>query len=341
VQLLFIAFGLIQGGFSPAMAELNSRWIPEEGYEKVWAIRGQTLCGDALCQVVGAVATPALCRGVGGWVRASWANAAAAAALTVVWQALAANAPADDAHATRSGSQQALETVTQQQAAQAQAQVQAAVAIKPQKVQIAWGIFRLASVQGFVATWTASVFAYLSMVQLAPTVLMSRFGLSGLEAGRYIALGFSVTVPGMLATGAIESALVSRGVPRLTIRRQATLVATVGVAVGQLAFALARAPWQAAAAMMVYSLSHQFNSSGFFPNLQELGGPDSGALQAVANSLGQLAGSAAPPIAFALHSRLGSWAPVNVLSSALLVGCGLLYRRTLSLDAARGRLLEA
>ena len=41
----------------------------------------------------------------------------------------------------------------------------------------------------------------------------------------------------------------------------------------------------------------QFNSSGFFPNLQELGGPfDTGALTAVANSLGQL-GNPAPPLA--------------------------------------------
>ena len=34
-QVLFTVFGLIQGGFSPALSALNSAWIPEDGYEKV------------------------------------------------------------------------------------------------------------------------------------------------------------------------------------------------------------------------------------------------------------------------------------------------------------------
>ena len=35
------------------------------------------------------------------------------------------------------------------------------------------------------------------MMQMAPTILMNRFNLTVAEAGRYIALGFSITVPGM------------------------------------------------------------------------------------------------------------------------------------------------
>ena len=36
--------------------------------------------------------------------------------------------------------------------------------------------------------------ASVAMMQMAPTVLMNRFGLTVAEAGRYIALGFSITV---------------------------------------------------------------------------------------------------------------------------------------------------
>jgi hypothetical protein len=206
------------------------------------------------------------------------------------------------------------------------------------KAHYVWEIFRLRAVQAFVLQWTAAVFAYLSMVQLAPTILMQRFGLTVVEAGSCIAMGFSPTVPGMVATGLLESACVARGVSRISIRKRATLVATIATALGHLLFACARSPWQASAALMIYIVGHQFNSSGFFPNLQELGGPDSGALQAVANSCGQLMGSLAPLVGFWLHRKLASWGAINCLSSVVLVVTGFGYCSNLSLTVARDRL---
>jgi hypothetical protein len=75
-------------------------------------------------------------------------------------------------------------------------------------------------------------------------------------------------VPGMFLTGLIESFFVARGTSRLSIRRQCTLVSTLGVSSSLCGFALCRSPLQAVAAMWLYNLSHQFNSSGFFPNVQ-------------------------------------------------------------------------
>ena len=79
----------------------------------------------------------------------------------------------------------------------------------------------------------------------------------------------------------------------------------------------------------------QCNSSGFYPNLQEIGGPDTAALTAVANSIGQVCGAAVSPIAFLLHRRTGSWAPVFVASSGLLVVSGVVYRALISLRSGR------
>ena len=176
------------------------------------------------------------------------------------------------------------------------------------------------------------------MLQMAPTVLMSRFNLTVAEAGRHIALGFSVTVPGMFLTGIIESFFVARGTSRLAIRRQCTLVSTLGVSASLCGFALSRSPLQAVAAIMGYNVAHQFNSSGFFPNVQELGGPDTGIIQAMANSLGQLSGSMAPPLAFALYRLSGAWSGVYFISAGAVLVSGLFYRSVLELEPAREKI---
>ena len=85
----------------------------------------------------------------------------------------------------------------------------------------------------------------------------------------------------------------------------------------------------------------QCNSSGFYPNLQEIGGPDTAALTAVANSIGQVCGAAVSPVAFLLHRRTGSWAPVFVASSGLLVVSGVVYRALISLRSGRQILVRA
>ena len=87
--------------------------------------------------------------------------------------------------------------------------------------------------------------------------------------------------------------------------------------------------------------SDQCNSSGFYPNLQEIGGPDTAALTAVANSIGQVCGAAVSPVAFLLHRRTGSWAPVFVASSGLLVVSGVVYRALISLRSGRQILVRA
>ena len=312
-QALLLALGLIQGGFTPALSTMNATWIPADGQEKVWAIRGQTLAGDALCQIVASVVTPALCSG-GRWARACYACSGAAAVVTVLWQLLVRGSPGRAASSARHHTSDDAST------------------------RIAWAIFKAPAVQGLCSTWFCCVFASVAMLQMAPTVLMSRFNLTVAEAGRYIALGFSVTVPGMFLTGIIESFFVARGTSRLAIRRQCTLVSTLGVSCAMCGFVLSRSPLQAVAAIMAYNLAHQFNSSGFFPNLQEVGGLDTGIIQAVANSLGQLGGSMAPPLAFALYRRSGVWSGVYFISAGAVLVSGLFYRSVLELEPARDKI---
>jgi hypothetical protein len=120
-------------------------------------------------------------------VRACFSCAGAATAVTLIWQLLVRDNPPTQ----RAGSGAA------QPGAAATKAVPAAAAAS----SIAWGIFKLRSVQGICGTWLCCVFASVAMLQMAPTVLMNRFGLTVAEAGRYIALGFSITVPGMFLTG--------------------------------------------------------------------------------------------------------------------------------------------
>jgi MFS family permease len=183
-QALFLILGLIQGGFSPALSTMNAIWIPADGQEKVWAIRGQTFAGDALCQIVASVAVPVLCSG-GRWVRACTSCAGAAAVVTLLWQLLARDSPASKAAA--------------------KAPQPGATASASPAARIAWGIFKLPAVRGICGTWFCCVFASVAMMQMAPTVLMQRFNLTVAEAGRYIALGFSITVPGMFLTGSVST----------------------------------------------------------------------------------------------------------------------------------------
>lgn len=67
-------------------------------------------------------------------------------------------------------------------------------------------------------------------------------------------------------------------------------------------------------------------------------GPDTGIIQAMANSLGQLGGSMAPPLAFALHRRSGSWSGVYYISAAAVLVSGLFYRSVVALEPARDTL---
>ena len=135
-QALFLTLGLIQGGFTPALSTMNANFIPADGQEKVWAIRGQTFAGDALCQIVASVAVPALCSG-GRWVRACSTCAGAAAVVTLLWQLLARDSP----------------TIM---AATKTAQAQPGATASPD-VRIAWGIFKLPPVQGICGTWLCCV----------------------------------------------------------------------------------------------------------------------------------------------------------------------------------------
>ena len=75
-------------------------------------------------------------------------------------------------------------------------------------------------------------------------------------------------------------------------------------------------------------------------HLQELGGPDTGIIQAMANSLGQLGGSLAPPLAFALHRRSGAWSGVYFFSAVSVLLSGLFYRSVIELEPARNKLTQ-
>lgn len=329
-QALFVALGLVQGGFPPGLSALNAGWIPDEGHEKVWAVRGQTLAGDALCQMLAAVATPFLARG-GHWARACFGFAASCAVVTVLWHLVASDPPAARPAAIKPGSGSGSAS------------------------GVEWSILKLPQVWTFICVWVCQcAIGQVAITSLAPSMFIERFGLTSLQAGKYIAAGFAVNVPGMFLTGLVDSALIARGVSRLAIRRGMTLAATIGTSASHVGYVLAQTPAQATAMMLTFSLAHQCSSSSYFANVYELGGPDSAALTAfgapllpcalvpgpdppltAANASGQLFSVLLPPVAFFLRRRSGSWVPVFMLSAAAIAASGALYRATMTLTPAR------
>ena len=299
----------------------------------MWAVRGQTLAGDALCQMLAAVATPFLARG-GRWARACFGFAASCAVVTVLWHLVASDPPAARPAPANPGS--------------------------GSTSGVEWAILRLPQVWAFICVWVCQcAIGQVAITSLAPTIFIERFGLTSLEAGKYIAAGFAVNVPGMFLTGLVDSTLIARGVSRLAIRRGMTLAATLGTSASHVGYVLAQTPAQATAMMLTFSLAHQCSSSSYFANVYELGGPDSAALTAfgapllsspfspcslvasltrpptAANSSGQLFSVFLPPAAFFLRRRFGSWVPVFMLSAAAIAASGALYRATMTLTPAR------
>ena len=157
----------------------------------------------------------------------------------------------------------------------------------------------------------------------------------------------------MFLTGVVESFLVARGTSRLAIRKGMTLAAALGTGVASLGYAAARTPLQAAGAVVCFCLARECTRSAcavWFgltrcwaqTNVTRAASTPISKRSAaptpppsLANSIGQVCGAAVSPIAFLLHRRTGSWAPVFVASSGLLVVSGVVYRALISLRSGR------
>lgn len=266
------AAGVVQSFFTPGLAQINQDWLPAGSVWQVWAMRAQTLCGDALVSMTAAVLTPALCL-AGGWRFACFFYAGLTAATSLVWQLAARARPEKAAAAVRGPVGRPVGAAAGRQE-------------EEEKKAVEWGIFRLVSpppcacpvslhrrsvraaspsqvsVQALIAFWVSSGFSQMNLTQLAPLCFADRFGLGPLQAGRCIATAMAVNIPGNLLTGALESWLLRRKVGVVAIRKAFTRVAAIGTAVASLLYGSARSPGQATACMALYYLSHQFNNSG-------------------------------------------------------------------------------
>ena len=76
--------GVVQSFFTPGLAQINRDWVPD-GVERVWAMRAQTLCGDALVNMGASFTTPLLCAH-GGYAFAARAFALLTGVYSVLWQ---------------------------------------------------------------------------------------------------------------------------------------------------------------------------------------------------------------------------------------------------------------
>jgi hypothetical protein len=115
---------------------------------------------------------------------------------------------------------------------------------KPKVKAVEMAIFRVPAVQATVANFFGYTWLSYTMLLLAPTYFVTKLGCDPVAAGRYIALGASVNIPGQFAMGALETALLRSGVAEVAVQRWTTGAAAVLTSAFAIAFGLAQTPLQ-------------------------------------------------------------------------------------------------
>lgn len=90
--------------------------------------------------------------------------------------------------------------------------------------------------------------------------------------------------------------------------------------------------------MLSYSLTNFggcFDNSGYGPNYLEVGGPDTGVVSAVGNTLANVPGMIGPVIAVAVKNKTGSFLPYFGVTAALHVLAGLFFQACGTTESAR------
>jgi MFS family permease len=262
-----LGMGLAQGLMGPASSSLFQAWMPREGVERVWV---QKLLGlsHEVPNTIGAFLTPLLCRG--SWHHCCYFYGAALTMLTTFFQLCGANRPPNaksrlTAPAKASETEQAVVAKPQIKAVEmgygAVPHLLSCLLSVSQGLQhlarvhvLLRSIFRVPAVQATISNFFGYTWLSYTMLLLGPTLFITKLGCDPVTAGRYIALGASVNIPGQFAMGALETALLRAGITELSIQRWTSGTAAVLTSAFAVGFGLARTPLQGFVAFLGYQV---------------------------------------------------------------------------------------
>ena len=253
LSAMLFGIGLAQGPMAPANSQLNRAWMPA-GQERVWALKAMGLA-HTLCNSIAALFTPILCRR--SWHVCCYVYGCACAVLTVAWQLLAENKPLTAARPS-------------DPVPSPKPRVNPATGspkTPPPKKAVEWGIFRVPAVLVTVVNFVAYGAINYSMMLFAPSFFVQKLGCTPEVAGRYIALVSSVNIPGQVAMGLLESALVRRKVPTQAVRRWCTGVGALLCSIFTMLFSCAQTPLQGFLGYLCYECCALLHGAGQFPNM--------------------------------------------------------------------------
>ena len=322
VWACLFTLGLFQGPFVPAGSLMKRSWVPS-GPEKAMALLLIGL-GSKASRMVSSTVTPVLCDRA-GWRQASYIYAAAVGAFTILWQLVARNEPRDqvaDQPPQANGEQKPEEEKEKE---------------KPFEPRV----FRVASIHAVMWSHFAANNTEYTLMQWAPTYFNQVLNVPLGSVGTYLAAPATVNLVGNILVAMLESLLVSRGVGELAIRKGASMLAAVSQAVSIVLFGMARTPLTAMLAYCGVVGGGCFHNSGYGPNYLEVGGPDTGVVSAVGNTLANAPGMVGPIIAvWAVRqmSERASWMPLFVGTAAIQLVAGAFFQLFGSITPAREEL---
>jgi glutaredoxin len=206
---------------------------------------------------------------------------------------------------------------------------------------VEWRIFTLPCVLSVMwAKFGTGVLSY-ALEQWAPIYFVENLGCTPLQVAGYLFWKTPLYTAVDFTFGAVEAAMVAKGVPLLTIRKLATAVASVLQSSFAILFGMTRSPVMAAIyynlVVGVYGIHH----AGFSSNLIEVGGEDTAIMNAIANNLANVPGFLSPIVGAWLRARPtvgggpGSLMPLFVFSALFQLCAGLSFGMFASIVPAR------
>lgn len=177
-------------------------------------------------------ATPRLASGGRGWPTVCAVYGGSAGAAAILWQLFAASRP-------------------DKGPAAAQPAEPGRAKDRAKRTTVEWAVFRTPAVLSIMACEMAYNNLTLTIETWAPTALASRFALTPVQVGTLLAAPQAIRTFGGFVVAALESVLLKRGVPVLSIRKCMTAAAQIPEAACAVGYGLARTP---AAAAGFYSI---------------------------------------------------------------------------------------
>ena len=242
------------------------------------------------------------------------------AAWTVLWQLLVSNAPASSSRSPAP--------------APAQPEGQEAGGVQ-------WGVFGTAPVLAVICSQIATNNQGNTIHQWGPTYFSDVLSTDPSVAGRYMALAGTVSFIGGFGVAAVESAMVLKKIPTLTIRKLMVVLNALGNSTSLMWFGYAKTPQGAALAFTVAELFGCLQTSGYNPNYREVGGEDTAVVAAVGNTAANVTGMLVPFLGVALRKMSGgSWLPLFGYAALLNLATAAFFATSASVTPARTLLLK-